>query len=77
MAVWACRALDSVTAWHSVTAWGGVWGACGRSQGRGVLVVLVVLICIWWTLGAVWGRVGLDRGAGSATGADSVNGWTA
>ena len=28
------------------------------------------------TLGAVWGRVRLDRGADSATGADSVRGWT-
>ena len=27
-------------------------------------------------LGAVWGRVWLDRGADSATGADSVRGWT-
>ena len=84
MAVWACRTLDSMTAWDSVTAWdsmtawGGVWGACRRSQGRGVLVVLV---CIWWTLGgalgAVWGRVRLDRCADSRTGADSVRGWTA
>ena len=54
----------------------GIWGACGRAQGRGRVVWSGAGLGIVWALGAVWGRVGLDRGADSVTGADSVRGWT-
>lgn len=65
----ACRGLcvglgvwDAVQR-DSVGGCMGIWGACGRAQGR----------VVWsgaglGTLGAVWGCVGLDRGAGSVTG---------
>lgn len=60
-----------MTAWAAVWASGARVGAhsgAGRAVGSGAGL---------GTLGAVWGRVRLDRGAGSATGADSVYGWTA
>ena len=68
MAVWACRAS------HSVTAGAGSGARVDAHRGAGRVVWSVAGL---GTLGAVWGRVGLDRGAGSATGADSMRGWTA
>ena len=59
----------------------GVWDAGQRDSVGGCLGIWGAGRVVWsgaglGALGAVWGRVGLDRGAGSATGADSVRGWT-
>lgn len=60
----------------SVTAWAAVWGACRRAQGRAQGRAGRVVWSGLGMLGAVWGACRAGQGQDSATGADSVRGWT-